>query len=152
MAEPHIDEAVKAAEATAHGAHPNQQVATQSTEVSGLERVTLGAISAGWKMPLVYALMSSSAIYAAYALPAALGVGAAFFSLNYFGLKIPFIGDTYHQVKTLALNSFSYAKNYLIATAEFLQNLVTFPKAVLAGVRAGGQGAAQPTPPAPPHA
>ena len=110
-------------------------------KVSGLERAALGTFSVSWKVPVTYLLLAGSAAYAPYALPAALGVGAAFFCLNYFGLKVPFIRDTYKQIKETALNTPTYAKNFLTATTGFLQNLITSPSKILPAYGAASPGA-----------
>lgn len=127
-------------------------------KISGLERVTLGAVSAGWKMPLLYSFMASSSVYAPYALPAALAVGAAFFSLNYFGFKYLPIGKLYQAIKDpikktikavakdMYTNGKTYAKNFLTATTSLLENLVTFPAKILPVYGAASPGAVKGVP------
>lgn len=123
-------------------------------KISGLERATLGAVSAGWKMPLLYSIMASSAVYAPYALPTALAVGATFFSLNYFGLKYPPIRKLYqaftvplkNAAKDMYTNGATYAKNFLTATTSLLKNLVTFPAKILPVYGAASPGAVKGVP------
>ncbi|MBI2136279.1 hypothetical protein HYU06_04355 [Candidatus Woesearchaeota archaeon] len=80
-------------------------------EVSGLERVALGTFSAGWKAPVTYLLLAGSAAY------------------------------TYKQIKETALSTPLYAKNFLTATAGFLQNLITSPRKILSSYGAASPGA-----------
>ncbi len=166
MAEQHIDDAVKAAQAAGHGAHPSgdeapsspshaaKETANANTQkLSKLEEVMasayfgpLGYAATTWKAIPAYFWAASTAAYSAVAGYITVGVAAGsivlkYFMQNYF-LRTKFGKEFYAGAKDIALNSFTYAKNFLTATTSLLENLVTFPAKILPAYGAASPGAA----------
>lgn len=151
MAEQHIDEAVEAAQ----GAHPpgheapsspshgaEDAVNANTQNLSGIEDMLakvyfgpLGYAATTWKAIPAYFWAASTAAYSAVAGYIAVGVAAGsmvlkYFMQNYF-LRTKFGKEFYAGAKDIALNSFTYAKNFLTATGSFIKNVITSPSKIL---------------------
>ncbi len=161
MAEPHIDDAVKAAEAATQGTHPPSHGAEQANagagDVSGLEKTTAslyyGPVGYGVssiKAFGAYVWAVSNTAYQAVAPYIGLGALGASWAFKYvfdnYVLKTKVGRAAYYGGKDIAMNIGSIATNFYKTTAGFFNNAISFTKSIIPDIKASANS------PAPAHA
>ncbi|HIH42489.1 TPA: hypothetical protein HA246_02480 [Candidatus Woesearchaeota archaeon] len=159
MAEAHIDDAVKAAEAAAHGAHPPDHEAPHQDshgvepapagggDLSGLEKTTAslyyGPVGYGVssiKAVGAYIWAASTTAYKAVAPYIGLGALGASWAFKYvfdnYVLKTKAGRAAYYGAKDIATNIGSIATNFYKTVAGTINNSISFAKSIVPDIKA----------------